>query len=94
MSSQTTSAISSALRSIPVVLAGLALVGHVLVGWLDEGRLTLRPVGPLTVWVAVVWASAVLASLASLRLAPGPYGTRMFVIGLAVVALIALLVPS
>ena len=81
-----------AARAIPLALAGTALLAHLIAGWVDEARFTLSPVGPLTVFVAVLWVGTILACVATARLAPRRAGTQVLVSLVAVLALVALFV--
>jgi hypothetical protein len=70
MASTSSFAMRSAIRALPAVLVALALIAHVLAGLADEGRVSVRPVGPLTVWVAALWSVALTANVVAIRLIP------------------------
>lgn len=55
---------SRMLALLPASLTGVALACHLLVGLMDQGRLALRIVGPLSPIVGWLWVIALVATIA------------------------------
>lgn len=59
-------AIASELNAISLWYTVWAVLSHFGVGWFEERRLVLHPVGHLTVYVGLLWIVAVALSTARL----------------------------
>ena len=57
---------SFAVSVAAIVSCAVAVFLHAFAGWYDEGKVVLRPVGHLTVFVAFAWLSSFVLALVAI----------------------------
>ena len=75
-----------------VILAFVATAFHAWAGWVDEKKLVLHPVGPLSAYALMLWVlAAVLGMVTIVIMKPRP-ASGLIVTGMALVGIILLMV--